>query len=87
MLVINKNSHPVPVVVDTPKGPDTVHVSPRGRVTLAAGVTVNANWLATQGSGIVVNKPTVVPKVPLKSGVDADPKLEPKSYIKSGKGA
>lgn len=80
MLVINTNNHPVPVVVDTPNGPDTVHVSAKGRVTLREGTTVNRNWLAAQGSGLVVNTPTVTPKVPLK--VEAT-----KSQDKSNKGS
>lgn len=66
MLVINTNNHPVPVEIDTPKGPDVVHVASKGRVTLPEGVKVNTNWLASNGAGIVVNAPVVAPTIPLK---------------------
>lgn len=67
MLVINTNNHPVPVKVDTPTGSDTVHIAAKGRVKLPAGVKVNTNWLATEGSGIKVDQPVTAPKIPLTS--------------------
>lgn len=46
--VINLNTHPVSVRVNTPKGVDYVYVMPRGRVTLPSEVSVDSNWLSAQ---------------------------------------
>lgn len=54
MLVINTNSHAVQVTIDAPYGEDVVHIQAKGRVNLGAGKTVNSNWLALNGKGIVI---------------------------------
>lgn len=47
----NLSGFPLGVQVVRPDGsPDTVHVAVRGKVTLADGFKVNANWRAINGA-------------------------------------
>ena len=52
MQVFNTKAVKAEVKVNTPNGPDFVHIQPKGRVTLDADHTVDKNWLALNGQGI-----------------------------------
>lgn len=62
--VRNTNSYPVPVKIRHADGTlDSIHLQARGRATLREGCTVDANWKAAEGQGIVINMPTpTIPK-------------------------
>jgi hypothetical protein len=55
--VINLNTHPVSVRVNTPSGVDYVYVMPRGRVDLQEGFSVDHNWLVGEPRVRVVELP------------------------------
>jgi len=68
MLVINTNNHAVTVKIQTPEGPDTVHIQAKGRVNLGEGRTVDSNWKAQHGAGVripaLTETQTATPSVP-----------------------
>lgn len=51
--VINLNTHPVSVRINTPSGPDCVYLMPRAKVDLPEGASIDKNWLSQEPKVLV----------------------------------
>lgn len=53
--VINTSSDPRQVKIRRADGsPDTIHLAPKGKVTLAKGQTIDQNWHTLEGEGVKI---------------------------------